>query len=99
MRPAVRIIFAPIALRDRKAKDPLRDAPKRGTACGRVITLDPRLPDVARTLVHELIHVQHPSWPEDRVEAAEEMRWQRMGWREKGRLLQMLGSAKLEGEE
>ena len=98
IKPAVRIIFAPIALRERKARDPLREAPLRGDANGRTIRIDPRLPNVAKTLLHELIHIRHPGWPEERVEAAEEIRWQRMGWREKARLYQMLATARLEGE-
>jgi hypothetical protein len=94
MRPALRIIFAPLALR--RPCDPVR--PTQGEARGRTIKLDPRLADVGKTLYHEWLHVRHPSWPESRIRAAEELGWQRMTWKQKAKLYQMLGSAKLEGE-
>lgn len=93
MRPAVRIIFAPVALRHHD-----RVRPTQGEARGRTIWLDPRLADVGKTLLHELLHVRHPSWPEEKVRAEEELRWGRMTWKQKARLYQMLGSARLEGE-
>ena len=93
MRPAVRIIFAPCARRDR---DPVR--PTHGRAKGRTVWIDPRLADVGKTLYHELLHVRHPSWDEDSVRAAEELGWQRMTWKQKAKLYRMFGTAILEGE-
>ncbi len=99
MRPAVRIIFAPLALRGRNATRFAKCERTHGDACGRTIRLDPRLAEVAKTLYHELLHVQHPDWAEDRVAAHEELNWNRMTWKRKARLYQMLGGARLEGEE
>ncbi len=99
MRPAVRIIFAPLALRGRKGNAGALCAVVHGQAQGRTIWIDPRLGELGRTLYHELTHVRHPSWTEDQVIAHEELRWNRMTWKAKARLYQMLGSAKLEGEE
>lgn len=101
-RPAVRIVFAPIVFRGRKQRQNFEKCMRlHGLAdkAKRTILLDPRLSDVAMTLYHELTHIRHPSWTEDQVEAHEQMRWLRMSWREKARLYQMLGSARLEGEE
>ncbi len=97
MRPAVRIIFAPLARRGRRAGHPLGYT--HGNASGRTVWLDPRLSEVGRTLYHELLHIRHPSWSEDQVSAEEELRWNRMSWKTKAKLYQMLGGAKLEGEE
>jgi hypothetical protein len=66
-------------------------------AVGRVITVDPRVPLPHKVLFHELTHVRHPDWSEDRVGAYEELRWSRMSWREKAELLQLLASAEIEG--
>lgn len=93
MKPAVRLILAPIGRRHRGPTWLL------GKAHGRTIHLDPRCRDIARTLLHELLHVRHPSWSEAAVRVEEKRRWDRMTWREKARLYQMLGSAQLEGEE
>jgi hypothetical protein len=98
-KPAVRIIFAPLARRGARKGHALYEAHLQGQAQGRTVWLDPRMPNVAKVLLHELIHVRHPSWPEDRVAAAEEYRWQHMGWKQKAKLYQMLGSARLEGDE
>jgi hypothetical protein len=61
----------------------------------RTITLDPRKPWIAQTFLHELIHLSHPSWSERRVEAETRQRWGRLSWRDKAKLLQALGKAKL----
>lgn len=98
MRPAVRIILAPIARRGPQKRDDGFDAPKQGETSGRTIWIDPRLPHVAKTLLHELIHVQHPGWCEERVSATEEYRWTHMSWRKKAELYRLLGSAEIEGE-
>lgn len=96
MKPAVRIVFAPLFHRSKRARD--QGLRTHGQARGRTVWIDPRGKNVARTLLHELIHVQHPSWTEQRVTAEEARRWDRMTWRAKARLFQMLGSAILEGE-
>ena len=99
VRHAVRIVWAPLARRGARRKDPLYDACTQGESRGRTIWIDPRLPNVAKTLFHELIHTWHPSWSEDRVRASEEYRWARMGWKEKAGLYRMLAKARLEGAE
>lgn len=98
MRPAVRIIFAPLALRGRHAARFKTCERFHGDALGRTIRLDPRLAEVAKTLYHELLHVRHPDWTEDKVSAYEELHWNRMTWKQKAQLYRMLGSARLEGE-
>jgi len=50
-------------------------------------------------MVHELTHVDHPSWTEEEVEAATQKRLKKMSWKAKGRMLKLLGSAIIEGEE
>lgn len=92
-RPAIRVYFAPLARRRKEMWVGETDKPNR------TIKIDPRIPNVGKTFFHELLHVQHPDWGEERVEAEEELRWSRMTWKQKARLYQMLGSAKLEGEE
>ena len=93
-RPALRIIFAPLARRRRnEMRVGQADKPNR------TIWIDPRVANVGKTLYHELTHVRHPDWGEERVEAEEDLRWGRMTWKEKARLYQMLGQAVLEGEE
>jgi hypothetical protein len=96
MKPALRIIFAPLAARYRDYDHHVR--PTQGTAAGRTIRLDPRMADVGKTLFHEWLHVQHPSWSEERVRAEEERQWLRMTWKRKAALYKMLGSALIEGE-
>lgn len=86
MRPAVRIVLAPLGRQNH-----------RGESLGRTIWLDPRWPDVARTLLHELLHIWHPSWSETRVLREERRRWRRMSWKQKAKLYQMLASAQLSG--
>ena len=84
MRPAVRVVFAPLG----RSK-------ARGVSQGRTIWLDPRLPDVARTYLHELLHIRYPSWSEKRILREESKRWRRMTWRQKARLYQALAHAKM----
>lgn len=76
------------------------DGPRRGAygVCdkkARVIEIDPRSPHPARVLLHELIHLAHPSWSEKHVWREEARRWKRMGWRDKARLYQALGKGLL----
>lgn len=98
MKPAVRIILAPIFKRDKAVREAGHFL--HGKAEGRVITIDPRGAEtVLDTLVHELTHVRNPSWSEQAVREYTSRRMKKMGWKEKARLLQLLGSAKIEGEE
>ena len=89
MRPALRIEFAPTGSWRSK------DAPHgwRGEAQGRKIKIDPREAYPAKWLLHEMIHAQHPSWSETRVEQETSRRWDRMTWRKKAELYKLLGRA------
>lgn len=89
MRPAVRIIFKPLGREHSLGQASLGE---------RTIWIDPRGKWPAHTLLHELLHVRHPSWTEWRVKRETARQWKRMGWREKARLLKMLSSARLDGE-
>ena len=61
--------------------------------------LDPRSSELLPTFVHELTHIDHPSWSEDEVEAHTQKRLKKMSWKAKARMLKLLGGAILEGEE
>lgn len=99
MRPAVRIIFAPLFKREKKLREAGGYLHGYTMQPGRTIYLDPRSSSLLETLVHELVHVSHPSWSEAAVQEETERRMKRMTWKTKARLYQLLGSAKLEGEE
>lgn len=85
-KPAVRIHLAPL---------------RRHNACGlsvpadRTIWVDPREPWPAHTLLHELIHVENPSWSESRVIRETARRWKKLDWKGAAELLQLLGRARL----
>lgn len=96
-KPAIRIIFAPLFLRDKVVRE--AGAFLHGNAQGRTIWLDPRGSAILETMVHELTHIAHPSWSEKEVEAHTQRRMKKMGWKEKAHLLKLLGSAIIEGEE
>lgn len=89
--PIARIRFAPLRHRT-------RGLITHGTCTGRTIRLDPRGP-VGMTLIHEYLHLMYPSWSETKVKREERRRWKRMGWREKAKLYQQLGKARIEDEE
>jgi len=97
VKPAIRIIFAPLFLRDKTVRE--AGSYLHGNARGRTIWLDPRSGSLLDTMVHELVHVSHPSWSEKEVEAHTKKRMKKMGWKEKAHLLKLLGSAIIEGEE
>ncbi len=97
MRPAVRIIFAPIMSRSKTDRE--RGLFVHGTAQNRTITIDPRSSEIGKTLLHELLHIRHPDWSEEAIVSETRLRWGKMSWKEKARLLRLLGSARLEGEE
>jgi hypothetical protein len=100
IRPAVKIVFAPLARRGRQANASERQLRfLHGEAQTRTIWLDPRLSEVGKTMLHELLHIQHPGWEEERVRAEEELRWAKMSWKQKANLYRMLGTAVLEGDE
>lgn len=87
-KPAVRIILAPLARHG-----------ARGMQQGRTVWVDPRTPWAHHTLLHELIHLDNPSWSETRVRRETASRWRRMGWREKATLLRMFGGARMGHDE
>lgn len=98
-RPAVRIVFRPLLRRHRGivtfAQVIVRKGkPERGE---RVISIDPRVREPARYLLHELIHLERPAASETWVKAETARRWARASWREKAELLRMLGAARMEG--
>jgi hypothetical protein len=95
--PAVRIIFAPLFQRFKYDND--RAQFVHGTTEGRVIKLDPRSSELGKTLLHELLHVRHPSWSEVAIISETKLRWGKMGWKEKAKLYQMLSAAKIENED
>lgn len=96
MRPAVRIILAPILYRHRH-RSGMRTFGEADKGM-RTVWIDPRATRPARTLLHELIHVRHPDWSEDRVRTEERRKWKEMTWKAKARLYLLLGKAALEGE-
>lgn len=97
MRPAVRIIFAPTFHRDKELRR--KGLFLHGYTQNRTIVLDPRSSTLLETLVHEMVHMEHPSWAESVVIEETRRRMGKLTWKQRGRLYQMLGSAKLEGEE
>jgi len=93
---AVKVIFAPLFGRYKTERD--RGRFVHGEATGRTIWLDPRSSEIVKTAVHELLHLEHPSWSEAAVVTETARRFKRMGWKEKARLLQMIGRGTIEGE-
>ncbi len=96
MRPAIKIIFAPLNNRSKEHRE--KGMVVEGEALGRTIWLDPRSSDIGITLLHEMIHIQKPSYTEKEVVQETKKRWTKMSWKEKARLLKLLGHAELEGE-
>lgn len=61
-----------------------------------LVVLDPReRSPLARTLLHELIHVKRPMWSETRTRQEESRLWGQATWKEKGELYRLLGKAKV----
>lgn len=50
---------------------------------------------MGQTILHELLHVWHPSWSEARVTKEERKRWKRMSWEQKAAIYKILGAAKI----
>jgi hypothetical protein len=96
-RAAVRVVFAPLF--GRFKTDRARGLNVHGTASGRTITLDPRSSEIVKTCLHELIHLRNPGWSEEAVVTETAIRYKRMGWKEKARLLQLIGRGTIEGED
>jgi hypothetical protein len=94
---AVRVIFAPLQReRDNKTEswvDGMAKVP------GRTIWLDPRTEFVG-IIIHELLHVRHPSWTEDEVWKETRLRMKQMTWKEQARLLrEVCAAAIIQGEK
>ena len=79
---------------------PLKKLSALGTAQQGTVVLDPegRSP-LARTLLHELIHVRRPLFSEARVIREERRLWKKSTWREKAELYRMLGRGRAVGSE
>lgn len=61
-----------------------------------LVVLDPRSRSpLARTLLHELIHIKRPMWSETRTLQEDNRLWHLATWQEKGLLYAMLGKAKI----
>jgi hypothetical protein len=90
--PIARLILAPVLNRT-------RGVTTYGETTDRTIKIDPRAPHPAMTLLHEYLHVLHPGWSETRVRKEERRRWKRLTWRDKARLYQRLGRARIENGE
>lgn len=97
MKPAIRIVFAPLFLREKKLRE--RGHFLHGTANYRTIKLDPRGSTILETLIHEMTHIDKPSWSETKVKAHTRRQMAKLTWKQKANLLKLLGSAKIEGEE
>jgi len=96
VKPAVRIIFAPMFKRDKKVRE--KGWYLHGTAEGRTVRIDPRSSDILDTLVHEMTHVRHPDWTEIMVQEYTKMWMKKSGWKRKAEYLRLLGNARIEGE-
>ncbi len=97
MRPAVRIIFAPLFRRNKEERE--KGYNTHGETTGRTIKLDPRSTMLLEALIHEMTHVRHPDWPETMVRSYVQIWLKKSGWKRKAAYLKLLGSAIIEGEE
>lgn len=87
-KPAVRIILAPLGRHY-----------AWGMQQSRTVWIDPRTLSPHRILLHELIHLDNPSWSETRVRRETARRWKRMTWKSKAALLRMFGQARMGHDE
>ena len=99
VKPAIRIVFAPLFKRDRALAAAGKDLHGRVMIPGRTIQIDPRSPNILDTLVHEMTHVRHPDWSEQMVVDYAKIWMKKSGWRRKAEYLKLLGTALIEGEE
>lgn len=93
---AIKVVFAPLLNRFKSDRE--RGLYVHGQTAGRTIWLDPRSSEIVKTAVHELLHIKHPAWSEAAIVSETARRFKRMGWKEKARLLQMIGRGTIEGE-
>lgn len=97
--PIHRLLFRPTAARRygrRSRKTARKGALGTCDKRGRVIELDPREPNLARTYLHELLHLAHPRWSEAHVLREESRRWARLTWKDKARLYLAIGKGVIE---
>jgi hypothetical protein len=97
VKPAVRIIFAPLFGRDKAVRE--SGGYLHGTAVGRTVRIDPRSSGILDTLVHEMTHVRHPDWTEAMVRDYVKIWMKKSGWKRKAEYLRLLGKGLIEGEE
>lgn len=89
--PIARILFAPLRHR-------YRGMITDGEVGARTIRIDPRIQYPIRVLLHEYLHILHPSWSETRIQRETSRQWVKLTWKQKAALYQKLGKAKLEEE-
>ncbi len=100
MKPAIRIVFAPLYNRSRSKAIREGGYVVHGETVGRTIKIDPRTgTTILDTLLHEMTHVRHPDWNETLVRSYTAAKLKKMSWKEKAAHLKLLGSAIIEGEE
>lgn len=99
MKPAIRIILAPIHNRYKHERNRGEVLLGRALTPGRTVWLDPRTTDILATLIHEKAHIDHPDWDEKAVEAYTKVWMRKSGWKRKAAYLKLLGSALIEGEQ
>ena len=97
MRPAIRIIFAPLLNRGKERNGWYTHG--ETAIPGRTVKIDPRSSMLLDTLVHEITHVRHPDWSEQMVRDYVKIWMRKSGWKRKAEYLRLLGSALIEGEE
>jgi hypothetical protein len=86
----MRLVFKPMLGREKA----------HGSCVGNTILLDPtsKIP-LAKTLLHELLHAEHPEWSEWKVQREERAGWKRLTWREKAILYKQLGKGVMLNDE
>jgi hypothetical protein len=103
MKPAIRIVFAPLFKRPKSFQKGEKHEKLflhgEATVPGRTVKIDPRGSALLETLVHEVAHINNPSWTEKMVQDYTKIRLKKMGWKEKANWLKMFGNAIIEGEE
>ncbi len=82
--PTIRLFFVPCMKSSSKEfLDGYTEQPG-----GRTICIDPRARmNMVRLLIHEVLHVQHPSWSERRVVLETRKRYNKMTWKGQAELL------------
>ena len=98
MKPAIRIVFAPLLNRNRKDREGGWYTHGETAIPGRTVKIDPRSSMILDTLVHEITHANHPDWTEKMVQDYVKIWMRKSGWKRKAAYLKLLGSALIEGE-